>query len=492
MDEINHDKFIATYSGYDKAPIFKEILFDKETPISLASRFLSSEYHILLESIEGGEKWARYSFFAHDPVCVIKVKDHRISIIKNGQETSFHSKDPVLYLDNMISSVRYPEIDDIPRFCGGFAGFFAYDAVRYSEKIPDNNKDDIDSPDILLMQFDQIYAFDHLKNSLTIIVNADMNKADLYKELDEAYMRLGAMISSLKTGINVSQTVKYVSEIKALDTQEGYMDKVRKAKEYIHEGDIFQVVLSMRSVIKSDLDSFDIYRMLRTINPSPYMFEVKMKELSIAGASPEMIVRITKDIVQTCPIAGTRKRGANKQEDELRQLELQNDEKETAEHMMLVDLGRNDIGKISKPGTVLVENLMHIEKFSHVMHMVTNLKAELGDGISAVDALMSFLPAGTLSGAPKIRAMEIIDELEEYKRGIYGGALGYFSYNRNADFCIIIRTAVKKGDHIYLQAGAGIVADSDPEKEYEECSNKAKVMIEAIKKAGDHYDTVNR
>lgn len=489
------DSFIKEYSEYDKVPVMKEIMFDKETPISLTERFQTSKYSMLLESVEGGEKWARYSFIGRDPSKIYKIKGQKIEIIQNGDVTNLFAEDPLEYIKNITSQVKYPSMIELPRLCSGLVGYFSYDTARYVEKIPDKNIDDLELPDILLMQFDEIYAFDHLKHSLMIIVNVDIRP----DQLEEDYQRAIELIKVMEKDLHSSNKETLFERKKGgqlnIDinvSKREFMSMVEKAREYIHEGDIFQVVLSQRLKTNLNSDPFFIYRMLRMINPSPYMFYLKMNDFSLVGASPEMLLRVIDGVVETCPIAGTRKRGASEEEEIKIEKELLDDEKEIAEHTMLVDLGRNDIGKISDLGSVVVENFMHIEKFSHVMHIVTNVKGNLNKNYSSIDALMSVLPAGTLSGAPKIRAMEIIEEQEMFRRGPYGGATGYFSFNGNADFCITIRTIVIKGDSVYIQSGAGIVADSDPEKEYEESMAKAMAMIKAVEKAGEKYDSHNR
>jgi anthranilate synthase component 1 len=398
---------------------------------------------------------------------------------------------PVHTIRELMSSYKGATVEGLPRFNGGAVGFFGYDTARYFEELPDVPKDDVGLPEIHFMFADEIIAFDHFKQKIHIIVNVHVegsierayNSAtnrisEIYRELAGSRWKLAT--AAIPRDVRQSKPLNVTSNI----SKEQYCKNVEKAKEYIRNGDIFQVVLSQRLCAETDSNPLDVYRALRIINPGPYMYYLKFNGYTIAGSSPEMLVRVEDRVVETCPIAGTRKRGATGEEDESLEKELLSDEKERAEHVMLVDLGRNDIGRISDFGSVEVLNFMHIEKFSHVMHIVTSVRGHLKDGMTAFDALSSVLPAGTLSGAPKIRAMEIIDELENVKRCQYGGAVGYLSFNGNLDSCITIRTIVFKDGKAYIQAGGGIVSDSVPELEFEESMNKAGATLKALAEAG--------
>ncbi|NSW92494.1 MAG: anthranilate synthase component I [Firmicutes bacterium] len=477
---------------YNVIPVSMEVYADTETPISLFKRFKENKYCFLLESVEGGEKWARYSFIGRDPFIVVKSINRETLVQYRNGKFEMIPGNPVQALSKVLEAYKGAKIPGIPRFNGGAVGYLSYDTVRYYEQLPDSTVDDLGLPESHFMIVDEVLAFDHLKQKIHIIVNmfVEGNIERCYKSVTERLKEIYSQIqlTRWKASDNLIPQPKvkkrefvYESNI----SKEEFCNTVLKAKEYIRNGDIFQVVLSQRLKVDTKEDPFNVYRVLRTINPSPYMYYLKFGEYQIAGASPEMLVRVENNLVETSPIAGTRKRGLTNAEDDLLEKELLSDEKELAEHIMLVDLGRNDIGKVSKYGTVRVNDLMHVEKYSHVMHIVTNIQGELREDKTPFDALVSVLPAGTLSGAPKVRAMEIIDELEKTRRGIYGGAIGYFSFNGNVDSCITIRTILFQDSIAYVQAGAGIVADSVPEKEYEESLNKAMALLKALEKVGE-------
>lgn len=478
--------------SFSIVPISMEVYADMETPISLFKRFESSKFCFLLESVEGGEKWARYSFIGRNPFLTVKSNGKQITIEEKNGSTRIIDGNPVTVLKELMEEFRAPDLPALPRFNGGAVGFFGYDLIRHFENLPNVPPDDIGLPESHFMFTDEVIVFDHLKQKIHIVVNMHVN-GNVERSYNSAVERIKEIYREIRSSRwKISDIIKpdfrenkkefcYTSNI----SREQYCDHVRKAKEYIRDGDIFQVVLSQRLCVETQEDPFDVYRVLRIINPSPYMYFLKFDGYKIVGSSPEMLVRVENRMVETCPIAGTRKRGATNEEDELLKRELLADEKELAEHTMLVDLGRNDIGRVSKFGSVVVKDMMHIEKYSHVMHIVSNVQGELADDKTPFDALMSVLPAGTLSGAPKVRAMEIIDELESTKRGCYGGAIGYLSFNGNLDACITIRTIVFKEKKAYIQAGAGIVADSDPQKEYEESLNKAMALLRALEEVGD-------
>ncbi|MDK2800808.1 MAG: anthranilate synthase component [Clostridiales bacterium] len=468
-------------------PICFQTDADMETPISIFKKFAVGEYCYLFESVEGGEKWGRYSFMGRRPLALFKVVNgHTFLKIKDKEE--HFENNPVEVLNALLSQFKSQTFSHLPRFYGGVVGYFSYDFVKYYEKIKSENCDEIGLPDCHLIIPEEVIAFDHLRQTICIIVNtiADSQEGTYHHSVEKIQRILKEISGEKKINRTVRDTADVqTSEFSCSVSKEEFCSNVNRAKEYIKNGDVFQVVLSQRLKTKFEGDPFEVYRKLRTLNPSPYMYFLKFDDYAIAGASPEMLVRAEKGLVETCPIAGTRPRGETPEEDQKLADELLQDEKEIAEHIMLVDLGRNDIGKVCKFGSVETQNLMHIEKYSHVMHMVTNVTGTQKDDKTAVDILTGVLPAGTVSGAPKVRAMEIIEEIENLKRGIYAGAIGYIGFDGTLDTCIAIRTAVFKNHCVYVQAGAGIVADSVPEKEYEETLNKAKALLRAIQKAGE-------
>jgi anthranilate synthase component I len=502
MSSFEKEGVIVFYPTFDEVrllsekfnliPITMEVYADMETPISLFKRFESSDYCFLLESVEGGEKWARFSFIGRNPFLIMKGMSSEITIEDRNGKLTRETGNPIELLKQLMGKYKAADLPKTPRFNGGAVGFFGYDLIRYYENLRNVPDDDLQLPECHFMFTDEVIVFDHLRQKIHIIVNLHVNGnierayntvtekiKDIYKDILSSRWKIS---DSFKPDLSGKKPdFIYTSNI----DKESFCRNVTKAKKYIKDGDIFQVVLSQRLCVETNQDPFNVYRALRIINPSPYMYYLKFKDYKIVGSSPEMLARVENGIVETCPIAGTRKRGNSPEEDEALERELLEDEKELAEHTMLVDLGRNDVGKVSKFGTVELKNLMHVEKYSHVMHIVTNVQGKLREDKTPFDALMSILPAGTLSGAPKVRAMEIIDELETVKRGTYGGAIGYLSFNGNLDSCITIRTMVFKDGAAYVQSGAGIVADSDPEKEYEETLNKARALLKALEEVGD-------
>lgn len=486
------DEVKSLAESHNIIPISMEVYADMETPISLFKRFETSSYCFLLESVEGGEKWARYSIIGRNPFMVVKSYKNKIIIEDKNGLIKEEEGNPVEIIRGLMGKFKGASLKGLPRFNGGAVGFFGYDLIRYYEHLPNMPVDDLELPESHFMFTDEVLVFDHLKQKIHIIVNLHVN-GNVERGYNSAIDRIKGIYNEIfETRWKITDNFKPNFDKKSMNfsyesniTKERFCDNVIKAKQYIRDGDIFQVVLSQRLCVETEQDPFNVYRALRVINPSPYMYFLKFKDYKIAGSSPEMLVRVEDGIVETCPIAGTRKRGESKEEDDALEKDLLSDEKELAEHTMLVDLGRNDIGRVSKYGSVKVKDLMHIEKYSHVMHIVTNVQGELRDDKTPFDAIMSILPAGTLSGAPKVRAMEIIDELETVKRGPYGGAIGYLSFNGNLDSCITIRTMIFKDGKAYVQAGAGIVADSVPEKEYEETINKAKALLKALEEVGE-------
>jgi anthranilate synthase component I, non-proteobacterial lineages len=467
-------------------PVCSRILADTETPVTVWMKLFSdTPCSFLLESVTGGDKVARYSFIGGNPFLTFRSKGLSWEI--SGKYTEKGSSNPLQKLREILARYRSVKVDDLPPLCGGAVGYFSYDAIRLCENIPDKNpKDTLLADDVFFGFYSDIVAFDNREHKLllitTIFTEENPSLETAYKE---ARFRLGSLEDKLAVRLPSSMlSIRKAGDITSNFRREQYEAAVDSCKEYIKAGDIFQVVLSQRFTVEVEARPFDLYRILRTINPSPYMFFLSVGGAHIIGASPEMLVRVENRMVEIRPIAGTRGRGKNDEEDLRIEQELKNDPKELAEHIMLVDLGRNDVGRVCEYGSVKVEDMMHIEKYSHVMHMVSNISGKLKEPLDALDALFSGFPAGTLSGAPKIRAMEIIDELENVRRGIYGGTLGYIDFGGNLDSCIVIRTLLFKDNVAYIQAGAGIVADSVPSREYDETVSKAKALTTAIHDAG--------
>ena len=473
-------------------PVYREILADLETPVSAFLKIDKSPYAYLLESVESQENIGRYSFLATQPSLVFESKDNTVTFThfssgyKNARSYQCLTT-PVDELRKILSGFRFVPVKGLPRFCGGLVGYMGYDMVRFFEKIPDKNPDELGTPDCVFMLSETLAIFDHVNRKIKIVSNVilkDNSPKSLKKSYDAAVRKIDALVLQLKKPIKIQpEPKKIVASMKVSSnmTKNDFKEAVLKGKEYIRKGDIIQFVPSQRFKMKLVSSPIDIYRSLRSINPSPYMFYLKLRDLVLVGSSPELLVRCEDGVVETRPIAGTRPRGKNEEEDQRLADELLADEKEKAEHLMLVDLGRNDLGRVCTYGSVRVDEFMSVEKYSHVMHIVSNVTGKLKKGYDALDALISCFPAGTVSGAPKIRAMEIIDELENTRRGPYAGTVGYFSFSGNLDSCIIIRTMVIKNNFIYIQAGCGIVSDSKPEREYEETVNKAKGLFEAVK-----------
>lgn len=473
-------------------PIVRHLLADTETPIRVFQHFCEERRAFLLESVEGGIQWARYSFIGTDPFLMVRGKNGRIEIEEDG-ETRVVSGLPLETMKGLLRSYSSPALPDFPPFTGGAIGFFGYDLLRYYENLPAHRHDDLDMDDIRFMFCDTVIVFDHFKQQIQVIGNVHIEKHATDSDIAEAYRRACAKIDATVERLKrpVGQPAKQDSipadvglgEVHSNVTKAKFIENVEKAKQYIRAGDIFQVVLSQRFHIETDVSPLHVYRVLRTMNPSPYMYYLKMDDEVIVGTSPEALVKVDGDRVETRPIAGTRPRGKTPEEDAALEKELLADEKERAEHLMLVDLGRNDIGRVAKFGTVKCDAFMEIERYSHVMHIVSNVSGKLREDKDFFDAFLSCLPAGTVSGAPKLRAMEIIAELENESRGPYAGAIGYLGFSGNLNTCITIRTIIFKKGRAYVQAGAGIVWDSVPEKEYEETVNKAKAMLKSIRMA---------
>lgn len=482
-----------TNDGYNLIPVTMSVFADMDTPISAFRKLETDKFCFLLESVEGNEVTNRYSFIGRNPFLIIKAHCDKTTVTDYNGVTSEITGNPTSVLRKYSEKYKSPKVDGIPGFSAGAVGCFAYDTVRFAENLPNIPNDDLNQPDMQFMFTDEIIAFDNKAKKLVLIVNIHTDKNDSHDTLREKYDGATRQLMKIKNELDAPYIPKpkqnnahrFTSKPKANVSREEFCNNVEKAKEYIKNGDIFQVVLSQRFEIENYSDPFNAYRAIRVINPSPYMYYLKFDSCQIAGASPEMLVRVEDGNVYNSPIAGSRPRGKTAEEDCHNELELIADAKENAEHMMLVDLGRNDVGKVSEFGSVKVTRLKYIQRFSHIMHMTSDVTGKLRKDKSPFDALEAVLPAGTLSGAPKVRAMEIIDELENVKRGFYGGAIGYISFGGSLDSCITIRTALFKDNKAYVQAGAGIVYDSVPETEYTETVNKAMAMIKAIEKAGD-------
>ena len=491
------------YPGFDQfkkfaeegnlIPVYREILADIDTPVSALMKLSAKSHVFLLESVEGGEKWGRYTFLGSDPRVIFKVKGDNVLISENGKGRSHrHEGNPLRYLKELLNAYRPVPVDGLPRFYGGAVGFLGYDMVRYFEKLPARAQDDLNADDAVFVITDTLIVFDNIRHTIKVVSCAATQGAqDLKDVYDETIDKIDRLIAILRTPVETKERYRKVENDAPLVSNmsaEDFEAMVEKAKEYIVAGDVIQVVLSQRFHTENGINPLDLYRALRYVNPSPYLFFLKLDDVFLIGSSPEVMVRLEEGVAELRPIAGTRRRGRNEQEDRQLAHELLEDPKERAEHVMLVDLGRNDLGRIARTGSVQVNQLMVVERYSHVMHLVTNIQAQLSEGKDCFDVLAAAFPAGTLSGAPKIRAMEIIDELEPTRRGTYGGAVGYFSYTGNMDLCITIRTMLVKDGKIFIQVGAGIVADSDPEKEYQETVNKGEGMMQAICLAASGFE----
>jgi anthranilate synthase component 1 len=472
---------------FKTVPVSRTLLSDIKTPVEVLQILKKASGHcFMLESLEDPTKWGRYTFLGYDPELEISCADNQLKITgKRGgiEDMVIATGNPARYIRKIIEDNKSPRIEGLPPFTGGLVGYFSYDFIKYGEPaLKLRGRDDVSFKDADLMLFDKIIAFDNLKQKITLIVN--IRTDDIENNYKNAVDELDKMANLITSGEPMNpEPLRIKSSFRPLFSEEEYCRMVMRAKKYIYEGDVFQVVLSNRlqADIKGSL--FDTYRVLRTTNPSPYMFYFSSGDMEISGASPETLVKLTDGDLYTRPLAGTRPRGETDREDQALERELLRDSKELAEHNMLVDLGRNDLGKISKFGSVKVKEYLTVERFSHVMHIASTVRSKIRKGMGAAEAISAVLPAGTLSGAPKMRACQIIDELENYKRGIYGGAIGYLDLTGNMDTCIAIRFALKKNGKVYICAGAGIVADSIPENEYRECVSKSAAVINALKTA---------
>ncbi len=491
---MNKQKFTELAAqGYHRIPLMKEVLADLDTPLSTYLKLADAPYSYLLESVQGGEKWGRYSIIGLPCQRLIRVNGYCITVEENGQILeSITVPDPLEWIETyQAEHYKIPDIDELPRFTGGLVGYFGFDTVRYIEPRLANtiNPDPLNTPDILLLVSEEVVVFDNLSGKLFIIIHANPAEKDAFekgqKRLDTLTQKLN---THAKPPYSMPERTVDESEFQTGFARKDFEAAINRIKEYIIEGDAMQVVLSQRLSIPFEAPPLNLYRALRCINPSPYLFFMNMGDFHIVGSSPEILVRLEDNEVTVRPMAGTRPRGKTVTEDKALEEDLLADPKECAEHLMLIDLGRNDVGRVAKTSTVQLTDKMAIERYSHVMHIVSNVTGQLNPDHSTMDVLRATFPAGTLSGAPKIRAMEIIDELEPVKRGIYGGAVGYIGWNGNMDTAIAIRTAVIKDDWLHIQAGAGIVADSVPASEWEECMNKGRAIFKAVAMVAEGLD----
>ena len=470
-------------------PVYRQLFADTLTPVSAFQKVSDTDYAFLLESADGGEKIAKYSTIGSNPFAGFKCKGSNVEIFNKEGITHIETTDPFKVLEQQISKFSPVRVNGLPDFFGGAVGYTSYDSVRYVETLPDSTVDDLNLPDMYFMFYDETIVFDHLNKTIKVVCAAHIDERDIQDIYEDTVNKIDNVTNKLRTPVmtlsdDITEkgelSLKFSSNFKKSD----FLQAVETCKEYIRAGDIIQAVLSQRLQTEINAKPINIYRTLRVINPSPYMFYIKMKDLELIGSSPEVMVKVDNGDINVRPIAGTRKRGSTTEEDELLAKELLSDPKELAEHIMLLDLGRNDVGSVSQYDSVSIDEKMVIEKYSHVMHITSSVSGKLRSDKNAFDGLRACLPAGTLSGAPKVRAMQIIDELEQTRRGPYGGAVGYINFSGDINTCITIRTIVlKNGKDAYIQAGAGIVADSIPEMEYQETLNKAKGLLRAIEVA---------
>lgn len=482
----DYKEFSCLAREFTLVPVVKSVTADLLTPVSAFLAIAAAEPDaFLLESIERGEQIGRYTFLGARPYLQVKARGEDV-LLQRGKSREQRKGAVLPILKELLRRHRPATFAGLPRFTAGAVGYFAYDTVRQLERIGEHAKDDLSLPDCVLMFFDRVLAFDHLRHQIHIIASADVSRESPRKAYDRALADIAILEKKLARGLRWEKSGKARTskmKVHAGTSRSRFMKSVERAKEYIAAGDIFQVVLSERLDFSPEVAPFDIYRALRTVNPSPYMYFLRMGDTHVLGSSPEMLVRVTGSKLEYRPIAGTHPRGRDEAEDSRLEKEMLADEKERAEHVMLVDLGRNDLGRVSEYGSVKVRDLMYVERYSHVMHIVSALEGKLRDGLDALDAFAACFPAGTLSGAPKVRAMQIIEELEPMRRGIYGGSVLNADFAGNLDSCIAIRTMLMQGERAYLQAGAGIVADSDPAKEFQEAMNKAQAVLKAVEMA---------
>jgi anthranilate synthase component 1 len=484
----DYKHFAALAKDATLVPVARTVAADLRTPVSAYLSIAAGEPHsFLLESVEGGEKVGRYTFLGTRPYMILRARGGEVTL-ERGKKKERLQGSAFKVLDRLLREHKLARVPGLPPFTAGAVGYFSHDAVRQLEKLPQLAKDDLKLPDCVLMFFDRLLAFDHVRHEIFIIATANVREQAPEKAYDRALRDIAAIEKKLNAPLprrylHTSKPYWGRLKVQVSVKKERFLKTVEKIKDYIMAGDVFQAVPSLRLELEPDVPPLSIYRALRRVNPSPYMYFLRMGELTVLGSSPEMLVRVTGRKLEYRPIAGTRKRGADEAEDLRLEEELRADEKERAEHVMLVDLGRNDVGRVSDFGTVKVRDLMFVERYSHVMHLVSAIEGQLRKDLSPVDALAACFPAGTLTGAPKVRAMQIIEEVEPVRRGIYGGSVLYADFAGNLDSCIAIRTMLMKGRKAYVQAGAGIVADSIPENEYQECLNKTQALVRAVELA---------
>jgi anthranilate synthase component 1 len=484
----DYKQFAALAKDATLVPVARTVAADLRTPVSAYLSIAAGEPHsFLLESVEGGEKVGRYTFLGTRPYMILRARGGEVTL-ERGKKKERLQGSAFKVLDRLLREHKLARVPGLPPFTAGAVGYFSHDAVRQLEKLPQLAKDDLKLPDCVLMFFDRLLAFDHVRHEIFIIATANVREQAPEKAYDRALRDIAAIEKKLNAPLprrylHTSKPYWGRLKVQVSVKKERFLKTVEKIKDYIMAGDVFQAVPSLRLELEPDVPPLSIYRALRRVNPSPYMYFLRMGELTVLGSSPEMLVRVTGRKLEYRPIAGTRKRGADEAEDLRLEEELRADEKERAEHVMLVDLGRNDVGRVSDFGTVKVRDLMFVERYSHVMHLVSAIEGQLRKDLSPVDALAACFPAGTLTGAPKVRAMQIIEEVEPVRRGIYGGSVLYADFAGNLDSCIAIRTMLMKGRKAYVQAGAGIVADSIPENEYQECLNKTQALVRAVELA---------
>jgi anthranilate synthase component I len=482
-----------TRQGYNRIPVCREVLADLDTPLSAYLKLAAAPYSYLFESVHGGEQWGRYSIIGLPCKTLVKVNGNEIRLEKDGEvlESVTHDN-PLVWIESFKDRYKVPDIEELPRFSGGLVGYFGYETVAYIEpRLRADKPDPLGCPDILLMVSEEILVFDNLSGKMLLLTHANPEENDAYENAVARLNDLARKLREMKAEPAKHTNPNHVRESDFVSgfTEDGYKNAVLKAKEYITDGDIMQVVLSQRMSIPYSAPPLDLYRALRCLNPSPYMFYLNVEDFHIVGSSPEILVRLEDDLITVRPIAGTRKRGTTPEHDLEMERELLADPKELAEHLMLIDLGRNDTGRVAEIGTVELTDKMIVERYSHVMHIVSNVTGQLQSGNNAFDVLAATFPAGTVSGAPKIRAMEIINELEPVKRGVYSGAVGYISWSGNLDTAIAIRTAVIKDNMLHIQAGAGIVYDSIPQSEWDETMNKGRAVFRAVSMAEAGLDS---
>jgi anthranilate synthase component 1 len=485
----DYKEFSRLAGGATLVPVVKSVTADLLTPVSAFLAVAANEPDaFLLESVERGEQIGRYTFLGARPYMQVRAEGRNV-VVQRGKHKENREGSAIQVVKELLRQHRPATVPGLPPFTAGAVGYFAYDAVRQLENIGKRAKDDLSLPDCVLMFFDRLLAFDHLRHQIHIIANADVSRESPRRAYDRAAADIAALEKKLAAGLRpahwhkTSRKASGKLKVHAGTTRQRFIDSVEQAKEYIAAGDIFQVVLSQRLDFIPGVAPFDVYRALRAVNPSPYLYFLRMRDTHVLGSSPEMLVRVTGRKLEYRPIAGTHPRGRDEAEDQRLEQQMLHDEKERAEHVMLVDLGRNDLGRVSEYGSVKVKDLMYVERYSHVMHIVSALEGKLRGDLDALDAFAACFPAGTLSGAPKVRAMQIIEDLEPTRRGVYGGAVLYADFDGNLDSCIAIRTMLMQGKKAYLQAGAGIVADSDPGSEFEECMNKAQAVLRAVEAA---------